>query len=509
MPAFDEAFANMFRAAGEAQQRGAEIADRKKRRAWEEEDRAARAAKQSKIDEAFSRMRGLSTTGVVEQGAGDLTAGGIQQVMDSGYGGTTGVAAAQELGVDSYREAQRGLRAPAAAPDSAAQSVGLAQNGPQLGLAQNGPRTRAARKSEIYGALMDVATHREDAGGYAAALTQREGALDDELIAGVKLPKIGTPEFSAMTDSLVTKLNAEHKTVTFGEPDKNGMRQVAIVTKTGKALFETLSSAEQLKLAQANALMERNPTRAMQMIESVNKNLAEAIARENGLTLNVGKEGNDAAYRGGMMDATRTHQDRMFANDSARLGLARREADARAAAAERANWVPETYTDKDGNIVVMDVNRSGKTPQFKQRDMPAGLKPYNPRERGGPQKIEPEGTAMMHPEYGYVLTDGMGGFVDGKHGVMPAERGKLLTSAGVPVGAVEQLQWSETGDAVVFGGKAYLARDPQDMRTLAAEVRRLARNTKLVDEDSRRNYHGAPQGLPEPATRQPTQRLPF
>jgi hypothetical protein len=56
MPAFDEAFANMFRAAGEAQQRGAEIASRKKREAWEAEDRVYQTSERQRIADARANM---------------------------------------------------------------------------------------------------------------------------------------------------------------------------------------------------------------------------------------------------------------------------------------------------------------------------------------------------------------------------------------------------------------------------------------------------------------------
>ncbi len=146
------------------------------RDAWEREDRASRQAKQRKVDEAVNRVRGMSTDGVVEQGAGDLTAGGIQHVLANGYGATTGTAAVQELAGDSYREMQRGMRAPGAPAQPA-------PTAPVLGLAQNGPVTRKARESEIMGAAGDALLAAGDMSGWVGMRDKAKSARYSEGLA--------------------------------------------------------------------------------------------------------------------------------------------------------------------------------------------------------------------------------------------------------------------------------------------------------------------------------------
>lgn len=161
MPAFDEAFNAAYNARLNKDRQKAEQAEREQRMSWERDDRARGLARQTKIDAAMDRVSSLSNDGVVEQGAGDLSANGIQQVMASGYGGATGMQAAQELGADAYREAQRGMRAPAATPQTEAASKQA------LGLATGGPKMRKAKESELMSAAGDAALARGDMAGWA------------------------------------------------------------------------------------------------------------------------------------------------------------------------------------------------------------------------------------------------------------------------------------------------------------------------------------------------------
>ncbi len=176
MPAFDEAFASMYKAAGDKKRREAEMAEREQRMGWEREDRARINKERTDTDNAFARLRGMQTDGIVTEGAGDLSAGGIQMVRDQGYGATQGNAAVQEMAGDFARENARFATA------------GVGSTTPNVdtqvrGLAVNGPKSRAAKESDTYGALMDIAAARKDAGAYAGAMTAKKGAQYSEGLA--------------------------------------------------------------------------------------------------------------------------------------------------------------------------------------------------------------------------------------------------------------------------------------------------------------------------------------
>lgn len=114
MPAFDEAFANMFRAAGEAQQRGADIADRKRRAAWEQEDRARQNAERTRVDQAFRDYESLAKNGNVNAAGTGLAAPSAQMAYAGNAGYGQGEAAVQEMAGDFQREMGRFAQAPGA-----------------------------------------------------------------------------------------------------------------------------------------------------------------------------------------------------------------------------------------------------------------------------------------------------------------------------------------------------------------------------------------------------------
>lgn len=241
-----------------------DMKNRREKLQWEREDRARKQAENQRIDQAWGNLERLQTEGVGEV---------------AGYG--SGPAAEQEIQGDYAREAAR-MGAPA--PDK------------NLGITK-----RKAKKSELAEGMMGVAGARRDMAGYTAAYGMREGALDEETMAGVKLPDPNTPEWGQYADQLTRHLNTTSPVVTFGDPDAQGFRPMSVVQPDGKALFSRLSQAEQLQLAQAQALMERNPTKAMQMIAGVNKTLAEAIKIGNDDARQTGEAQNMNAYRQGAL----------------------------------------------------------------------------------------------------------------------------------------------------------------------------------------------------------------
>lgn len=169
------------------------------------------------------------------------------------------------------------------------------------GLETAAPGKRVAlKRSEVAGRVGAIALKKGDMQGFLSAEQQRAQHQEDELIADA---------MNADPDPALAKyINSNHKSLTIGEPDKQGFRPMSIVKADGTALFHNLSAGEQKKLAAANALMQTNPTRAMQMMAEVNKDLALVVAQENQLQMGAGKENNDSAFQRGSLanDAART-----------------------------------------------------------------------------------------------------------------------------------------------------------------------------------------------------------
>lgn len=151
----------------------------------------------------------------------------------------------------------------------------------------------ALKRSEIAGRVGAIALKKGDMQGFLSAEQQRALHQEDELIADA---------MKAEPDPELAKyINSNHKSLTIGEPDKQGFRPMSIVKADGTALFHNLSAGEQKKLAAANALMQTNPTRALQMMAEVNKDLALVVAQDNHLNVQAAQQDNTMAYHRGSL----------------------------------------------------------------------------------------------------------------------------------------------------------------------------------------------------------------
>lgn len=268
---------------------------------------ARERARETQVDNAFRGLQTLRNDGVISADMG-LSQPTVQDTYAGNMGYGRGEGAVREMAGDFARESNRfGL------PEQKYNPAGEI-------------RKRAAKQSELYGGMQGVAAAQRDMGSYAKLNQMRNAALDDETVAEVKLPDPSTPEWQAFVDRRVRDLNVNDGILTIGSPDKDGFVQASVVKPDGRAAFMRLSQAEQLKLAQADALMARNPVKAMKMIEEVNKDLADSIKATNDQTSRAISETNDVAYRRGAL-----------ANDNERTRMARLGLGLQRDAAQRAN----------------------------------------------------------------------------------------------------------------------------------------------------------------------------
>jgi len=156
-----------------------------------------------------------------------------------------------------------------------------------------------------------IALLRGDTAGYRAAQANKRAMNEEDVFAKRLGEYKGTEDQVASTAAY---LNNNSRRLTMGTPDKNGLVQLAVAKEDGTASFLNLSKQDQAKLYAAGHLLELNPTKALEMMAGVNKELAAAVAADNGLTANLASNSNDVAGK----SATITHQANTDANDKRR-----------------------------------------------------------------------------------------------------------------------------------------------------------------------------------------------
>lgn len=90
--------------------------------------------------------------------------------------------------------------------------------------------------------------------------------------------------------------------ITVGQPDKRGFVPVSVVKADGKASFFNATPHEQATLYAASQMMGTHPLKALETIRTINKDLADAVHRENEMLFKVAEAQNVAAYRKGVVE---------------------------------------------------------------------------------------------------------------------------------------------------------------------------------------------------------------
>lgn len=205
--------------------------------------------------------------------------------------------------------------------------------------------------------------------------------------------KARSKEFDALGDDGVAKWMEKHSLNSdipmYGTPEKNGKYTMFV---QGRPSVQ-LSRAEMRQLYVAEGLMDENPMEALKILEAGSDKL-RSLAKDLGDFQIRAMTANNQAVHHQAVDERGVES---LKNDRARLGMERERLGIARGQAERANWMPEQYVDKDGNVRVFDVNRRGAQPQFQERTMPEGLKPYNPRPPAE-IRVNPDGSVTRGSE---------------------------------------------------------------------------------------------------------------
>jgi hypothetical protein len=204
-------------------------------------------------------------------------------------------------------------------------------------------------RQRVSGQMAAIAAATGDIERLRSLETERRTTAEDALIAQ------RTKEYKATEDQIgatTVFVNQTSRRITMSTPDKNGLVGLSVVTPDGNARFETLSRGEQAKLYAAVGLLDVNPTRALKMMEEVNKDLAQAIRDENLTTSQVATNTNTVAQTGANIDNIRADNKR--ADDAARR-LAGADAQTRKDAEAKANAAAALYKQNNPNATPADV----------------------------------------------------------------------------------------------------------------------------------------------------------
>lgn len=422
----------------------------------------------ARVDEAFGAYNDLqssgqavtgNTSGFSDPSARMLYGQGSQQAVDD---------AASYANVESRRFGLPATHTTSSAPDA---------GGPPAPTVQ----MRKATELDRIGALEKLAVARRDVGSMERLGGQRKLAEEDQLFAGALKEYTGAEDQIGGTASY---LNTNSKRITMGSPDKDGFVQLSVVRPDGRAEFMNLTRQDQAKLYAAGRLMEVNPARAMELMGSVNKELAAAVAQENGLTGTLATNTNSVADKRAGLDVQRfnAQTSRMNANTSAAAARQRGALDRMGAA--------QYFEGTDGKMYAAIPTMGKNGLEFQTVPVsPEGVGLRRPGQAAGqkPAKVSEAGEKFM-VDGRLMVTDGQGGYIDPK-GVLPELRGSALSKAGIPDEALSQIQWNADGTRVGFAGRAYDVRDPKELRALKNDYLRVAGNTVAVEEANRVDHH--------------------
>jgi hypothetical protein len=324
-------FQNGFSMGAGIYQRSLDNKDREKRREAEDKERALRLEQvQLGIDtqrRAISRdgdrtamlrdMRDFAT-GVDRAGTNAALDADFDQAMAASDSAVKAENVARAGGAAAPAGVAAQTVTPGAAPDPAAEAMPAAAAPVSAVPALRGGSNAANEAALTVRNAVDPASadYRQgmnrrmldlalfDGNTQAAGTLQAEGrqlSEDDFFAQRLKEYKGGEDQIGATA----SWLNESSKRITMGTPDKNGLVRMSIVGPDKTAEFLKLSRGDQAKLYAAGHMLERNPTRALEIMAGVNKGLAEAVAADNNLSSALAGNTNDVAGKSATITASK------------------------------------------------------------------------------------------------------------------------------------------------------------------------------------------------------------
>lgn len=252
------------------------------------------------VDDAFANVQGLQTNGVYAGGnTSGMSDGSAEMLFKKG-----GQPLVDETASYANVENRRFGLAPAQTTST--------PNAPTV-------QSRKATGLDMNRAMLGVATAKKDIGAMQSLQTQGvELEWDDNF--GKKLKEYtGSEEQIGATAQFV---NDSSKRITLGDAGKDGVVRMAVVKPDGKADFLKLTKQDQAQLYAAGSMMEANPTKALTIMAGINKNLAAAVAADNGIEFKLAEVADKSAGR----VETSLHNRETAAHQRGMLGVAQSNA---------------------------------------------------------------------------------------------------------------------------------------------------------------------------------------
>lgn len=227
-------------------------------------------------------------------------------------------------------------------------------------------------------------------------------------------------------------------------------------------------------------------------IAAVSDKLSAATQNLWGRQKDVASAHNDAAYKANAM----TNDNQRTANDGARLGLAREQADAQTKRAEQEDWAPIAVSEDGKGLTVF--NR--RTHAMRNEPLPEGVDAHGlfakltgSRGQQGPVAVPEDGKMFYHPQLGTVTY--YAGQAVAKGGVPDAGVQDALKEAKYDVSLVNDavrqglLKADPNGRGVIDrDGNTYSYTDKDDAKALNAKLREIA--TRTLEGEEGRKRHG-------------------
>ncbi len=339
MSAFDSGFnmgLSMYQQALDNKRRGELDARAAEEYTWKQADRARLDTRNAEEDRAMAAYRQMLETGRVQ----DTSAPHVALARPESSDMVGPPATASGLPIRLTSQEPPGVAGP---PMSAA----FAGSPPMP--------TRRATEVDRFRALEGIALAKGDMASTVSIGAARKAAQTSQDVAQWMREYTGADE---QIGQAAMYLNATSSRVTMGAPGKNSMIPLSIVKPDGRAEFLNLSRQQQAQLYAASKLMDIDPARALEMMGGVNKDLAAAIAAENGLVDTVTQRQNTAAYQGGMLGVAQqnANTNEAYRRDTANAALQRANNAGSGPAARPVKMDVETLdpiTGKKSKVVVL------------------------------------------------------------------------------------------------------------------------------------------------------------
>ena len=159
--------------------------------------------------------------------------------------------------------------------------------------------------------LQGISRARRDWNGVAALQKEEKGLKWDQTF-GERLK--GYTGADDQIGQAAQYLNTTSKRVSMGDPDKNGVIRMAVVKPDGRADFLKLTKQDQAQIYAAAGMMDMDPVKALTIMAGVNKELASAVAADNGIEFKLA----EAADKSSGREETKRHNRAVEGNDAAR-----------------------------------------------------------------------------------------------------------------------------------------------------------------------------------------------